>query len=224
MTLGQLTAFMLYLSILVWPLRTLGQRVQTLQQAIAAADRIAEVLESEPGVVEVRDPKRLPRTGALDVRFEDVGFGYERGRSVLDGFSLEIPAGASLALVGGTGSGKTTAAALLARFYDPQFGRVLVGGLDVRELRVDDLRRAVGVVFEDTFLFTDTVGANISFARPDASPKRSRRPRGSPARTRSSRSFPRVTTRSSASAASRCRADSVSASRSRARSSPTRPC
>jgi ATP-binding cassette, subfamily B, bacterial len=171
MTLGQLTAFTLYLSILVWPLRTLGQRVQTLQQAIAAATRITEVLESQPAVVEARDPKPLPRGRALDVRFEDVTFGYERGRPVLDGFTLDIPSGTSVALVGGTGSGKTTAAALLARFYDPQFGRVLVDGIDVRELRVEDLRHAVGLVFEDTFLFSDTVGANIGFARPDASPE-----------------------------------------------------
>ena len=171
MTLGQLTAFTLYLSILVWPLRTLGQRVQTLQQAIAAATRITEVLESQPAVVEARDPKRLPRGRALEVRFEDVSFGYERGRPVLDGFTLDMPPGTSVALVGGTGSGKTTAAALLARFYDPQFGRVLVDGVDVRELRVEDLRHAVGIVFEDTFLFSDTVGANIGFARPDASPE-----------------------------------------------------
>ena len=171
MTLGQLTAFTLYLSILVWPLRTLGQRVQTLQQAIAAATRISEVLESQPAIVEARDPKQLPRERALDVRFDDVTFGYERGRPVLDGFTLDIPAGTSVALVGGTGSGKTTAAALLARFYDPQFGSVLVDGIDVRELRVDDLRHAVGIVFEDTFLFSDTVGANIGFARPDAQPE-----------------------------------------------------
>ncbi len=171
MTLGQLTAFTLYLSILVWPLRTLGQRVQTLQQAIAAATRIAEILESQPTVVETRDPKALRRADALDVRFENVTFGYEPGRAILDGFTLDIPSGTSVALVGGTGSGKTTAAALLARFYDPQFGRVLVDGIDVRELRVEDLRHAVGIVFEDTFLFSDTVGANVGFARPDASPE-----------------------------------------------------
>ena len=105
------------------------------------------------------------------MRFENVTFGYEPGRAILDGFTLDIPSGTSVALVGGTGSGKTTAAALLARFYDPQFGRVLVDGVDVRELRVDDLRHAVGIVFEDTFLFSDTVGANIGFARPDASPE-----------------------------------------------------
>ena len=166
LTLGQLTAFNLYLAILVWPLRTLGQRVQTVQQAVAAAARITEVLETQSAVIEAATPKPLPPTA--DVRFEEVVFGYEPNRPVLDGFSLDIPAGTSLALVGATGSGKTTVAALLARFYDVQFGRVLLGGVDVRELHVDDLRHAIGFVFEDTFLFTDTVAANIAFARPDA--------------------------------------------------------
>jgi ATP-binding cassette subfamily B protein len=169
LTLGQLTTFMLYLSILVWPLRTLGQRVSTVQRAVAAAMRVTEVLESVPAVVEVERPTQLGHDRP-DVRFEDVVFGYHPDRPVLDGFSLEIPAGTSVALVGGTGSGKTTAAALLTRFYDVQSGRVLVGGTDVRDLRVGDLRHAVGLVFEDTFLFTDTVLANIGFARPDASP------------------------------------------------------
>jgi ATP-binding cassette subfamily B protein len=170
LTLGQLTTFMLYLSILVWPLRTLGQRVSTVQRAVAAAMRVTEVLESEPAVVEAARPARFGRPEKPDVRFEDVVFGYHADRPVLDGFSLEIPAGTSVALVGGTGSGKTTVAALLTRFYDVQSGRVVVGGTDVRELRVSDLRHAVGLVFEDTFLFTDTVRANIGFARPDATP------------------------------------------------------
>ena len=224
LTLGQLAAFNLYLAILVWPLRTLGQRVQTVQQAVAAAMRITEVLESEPAVVEPASPKRLVQQGAADVAFEDVVFGYEPRRPVLDGFSLEIPAGTSVALVGGTGSGKTTAAALLSRFYDPQFGRVLVGGVDVRELRVDDLRHTVGIVFEDTFLFSDTVAANIAFARPDASARRSSPRRAWAARTSSSRRSRSATTRCSASEGSRSRAASVSGSRSRARSSPTLPC
>jgi ATP-binding cassette subfamily B protein len=168
LTLGQLTAFNLYLAVLVWPLRTLGQRVSTLQRAVAAAARIIEVLEQQPGVREVPRPQRLERHDAANVRFRDVRFGYDPERPVLDGLELHVPAGTSVALVGGTGSGKTTVAALLARFYDVQEGSVEVGGVDVRELRVDDLRHAVGIVFEDTFLFSDSVGANIGFARPDA--------------------------------------------------------
>jgi len=168
LTLGQLTAFNLYLAILVWPLRTLGQRVSTVQRAAAAAARITEVLEQRPGVMERPRPKRLDEHAPVDLRFSSVRFGYEPERPVLDGFDLHVPAGTSVALVGGTGSGKTTVAALLARFYDVQEGSVEVGGIDVRELRVDDLRHAVGIVFEDTFLFSDSVRANIGFARPDA--------------------------------------------------------
>jgi ATP-binding cassette subfamily B protein len=168
LTLGQLTAFNLYLAILVWPLRTLGQRVSTLQRAVAAAARIIEVLEQQPGVLQAPRAKRLEQHESVDIRFRGVRFGYDPERPVLDGLDLHVPAGASVALVGGTASGKTTVAALLARFYDVQEGSVEVGGVDVRELRVDDLRHAVGIVFEDTFLFSDSVGANIGFARPDA--------------------------------------------------------
>jgi ATP-binding cassette subfamily B protein len=168
LTLGQLTAFNLYLAILVWPLRTLGQRVSTLQRAAAAAARITEILEQRPAVFESPRPKRIATHEPADVRFRAVRFGYDPDRPVLDGVDLDVPAGTSLALVGGTGSGKTTVAALLARFYDVQEGSVEIGGVDVRELRVDDLRHAIGIVFEDTFLFSDSVGANIGFARPDA--------------------------------------------------------
>jgi ATP-binding cassette, subfamily B, bacterial len=168
LTLGQLTTFLLSLALLVWPLRTLGQRVSTVQRALAAATRVTEVLESQPAVREARETKPLARESA-DARFEQVSFGYEPGRRVLDRFDLEIPAGTSLALVGATGCGKTTVAALLARFYDVQEGAVTIGGVDVRDLRVSELRHAVGIVFEDTFLFSDTVRANIAFARSDAS-------------------------------------------------------
>jgi ATP-binding cassette subfamily B protein len=167
LTLGQLTAFLLYLGLLVWPLRTLGQRVSTVQRAAAAAARVTEVLHSEPAVREARNARPLAAEPA-DVEFSSVSFGYEPGRRILDGLDLRIPAGTSIALVGGTGSGKSTVAALLARFYDVQEGSITIGGVDVRDLRVDDLRHAVGVVFEDTFLFSDTVHANVAFARPDA--------------------------------------------------------
>jgi ATP-binding cassette subfamily B protein len=102
------------------------------------------------------------------VRFDDVRFAYEPGRPVLDGLTLEIEPGTSLALVGGTGSGKSTVAALLARFYDVDTGRVSIDGADVRDLRLDDLRRSVATVFSETFLFTDSVRANIAYARSDA--------------------------------------------------------
>jgi ATP-binding cassette subfamily B protein len=168
LTYGTFLAFNLYVVMLVWPLRVLGQRVGTLQNALAAAERVTEVLAARPVVVERHGAKRLPR-GSIDVRFEDAVFGYDGGRPVVSGLDLEIPAGSSVALVGANGSGKTTVAGLLARFYDVQEGAVRVGGLDVRDLRLADLRRAVGIVFAETFLFSDTVEANVAFATPGAS-------------------------------------------------------
>jgi ATP-binding cassette subfamily B protein len=165
-TIGTFAAFGFYLALLVNPLRTIGQRVGTAQRAAAASARVVDVLRAEPVVVEASKPRPFPADA--EVRFESVAFGYERGQRVLDGFDLSIPAGTSLALVGATGSGKSTAAALLARFYDPDAGRVTIGGVDVRELRLGELRRGVGIVFEDAFLFGDTVRGNVGLAAPDA--------------------------------------------------------
>jgi ATP-binding cassette subfamily B protein len=167
LTIGGFTAFNLYVAMLVWPLRTLGQRIGTIQRAVAAAARVSEVLDAEPRVVDPAAPRHLPK-GAADVSFESIRFGYDLERPILDGLDLEIPAGASLALVGATGSGKSTAAGLLARFYDVQGGTVRVGGIDVRDLPLRELRRAVAFVPETTFLFSDTVFANVAFARPEA--------------------------------------------------------
>ena len=165
-SIGTFALFNFYLVYLIAPLRTIGQRVSTVQRAVAASNRVVEVLHAEPEVVEPASPKPFP--AASDVRFEQVSFGYGEERPILDGFTVEIPAGTSLALVGSTGSGKSTAAALLARFYDPTGGRVTIGGVDVRELRLDELRRRVGLVFEETFLFGDTLRGNVAFAVPDA--------------------------------------------------------
>ena len=165
-TIGTLIAFAQYVLMLVWPMRVIGQRVGTLQQAAAAARRVVEVLRARPRIVE-RPEARAP-TLRGHVRFDDVRFAYGGGARVLDGLTLEIEPGTSLALVGGTGSGKSTVAALLTRFYDVDAGSVSIDGVDVRDLRLDELRRAVGLVFSETFLFTDTVRANIAYARPDA--------------------------------------------------------
>jgi ATP-binding cassette subfamily B protein len=168
LSIGDFTAFNLYVAMLVWPLRTLGQRIGTVQRAVAASGRIDEVLEAQPAVVEPGSPRHLAE-GAADVSFEHVRFGYDPARPVLNGLDLSIPAGTSIALVGSTGSGKSSAAALLARMYDVQEGAVRVGGVDVRDLLLHELRHAVAFVPETTFLFSDTVFANIAFARPDAS-------------------------------------------------------
>ncbi len=168
LSLGSFVAFNAYVVMLVWPLRVLGQRVSTLQKALAASARITEVLETEPRLREPRHPRRLDRPVRGDVRLESVRFGHEGDRAVLDGLDLEIRPGESVALVGATGSGKSTVAGLLARLYDPDAGRVLLDGHDVRELRLADVRGAVALVFEETFLFTESVRENIRFGRPDA--------------------------------------------------------
>jgi ATP-binding cassette subfamily B protein len=168
LSLGSFVAFNAYVVMLVWPLRVLGQRVSTLQKALAASARITEVLETEPRLREQRHPSELEQPVRGDVRLENVRFGHEGGRPVLDGLELELHAGDSVALVGATGSGKSTVAGLLARLYDPDGGRVLLDGHDVRELRLAEVRKAVALVFEETFLFTESVRENIRLGRPNA--------------------------------------------------------
>ena len=164
---GSFVAFNAYVAMLVWPLRVLGQRVTTVQKALGASARISEVLDAEPQLHEARHPLELQHPRGA-VRLESVRFGHEGDPPILDGLDLEVAPGESLALVGATGSGKSTVAGLLARLYDPDGGRVLLDGHDVRELRLSDVRRAVALVFEETFLFSDTVRENIRFALPDA--------------------------------------------------------
>ena len=168
LSLGSFVAFNAYVAMLVWPLRVLGQRVTTLQKAVGASARISEVLDAEPQLRDPRHPERLERPVRGDVLLSGVQFGHQGGRPVLDGLDLHVAPGESVALVGPTGSGKSTVAGLLARLYDPDAGTVSLDGHDVRALRIADVRGAVALVFEETFLFTDTVRENIRFARPDA--------------------------------------------------------
>lgn len=169
--LGSLVAFNAYVVLLVWPLRMLGWVVAMAQRASASAQRVHEVLATEVDVVEPARPVSLPATGG-DVHFDSVVFGYSGdGPRVLNGFELHVPAGQSVALVGATASGKSTVAKLIPRFYDVDQGTVRLDGIDVRDVSLPALRRAVGLVFEDTFLFSDTIAANIAFADPDASPE-----------------------------------------------------
>ena len=170
LTLGEFVAFNAYVVLLVWPLRTLGHRVGTLQRGLGAAERITDVLREQPRIVDPDDPLALEPTGSggASVELRDVRFGHDGGAPVLVELKLSVPAGSSLALVGPTGSGKSTVASLLARFYDVRDGAVLIDGVDVRSARVADVRRSVGIVFDETFLFSDTARANIAFGRPDA--------------------------------------------------------
>ncbi len=164
---GDILAFNLYILMLIWPLRMMGMLIAQASRASAGAGRVHEILTTDPEIVDHPDAVALP-PGPGALHFEGVTFGYGPGRTVLDGLDLTIEGGEAVALVGATGSGKTTVARLLPRFYDVEGGRVLLDGVDVRDLEVKDLRRAIGIVFEDTFLFSDTVRENIAFADPEA--------------------------------------------------------
>ncbi|WP_432171718.1 ABC transporter ATP-binding protein [Streptomyces sp. 1222.5] len=166
-TLGTFVAFSTYLAQLVGPVRMLAVVLTVGQQARAGTERVLELIDTEPTLTE--GTKELPADAPATVEFDDVSFGYAGGPKVLDGLSLEIRPGETLAVVGSSGSGKSTLSLLLPRFYDVTHGAVLIGGHDVRELTLDSLRAAIGLVPEDSFLFSDTVGANIAYGRPDAS-------------------------------------------------------
>ncbi|NEV86733.1 ABC transporter ATP-binding protein [Streptomyces tendae] len=169
-TLGTFVAFSTYLAQLVGPVRMLAMVLTVGQQARAGTERVLELIDTEPAIAD--GTKTLPADAPATVEFDDVAFGYDTGdgepRPVLDGLSFEIRAGETLAVVGSSGSGKSTVSLLLPRFYDVTRGAVLVGGHDVRELTLDSLRAAVGLVPEDSFLFSDTVRANIAYGRPAA--------------------------------------------------------
>jgi ATP-binding cassette, subfamily B, bacterial len=168
MSYGQLIEFLQYIGLLIFPLRGLGMTVAFGQRAAAALLRVDEVLSTVPAIADPSTPAPLPTAnpgGA--VHFDHVHFEYDNGVRVLDDFDLQLRAGTSVAIVGSTGSGKSTVARLLIRFYDVTSGAIRIDGVDVRELPLTELRRAVSIVFEDTFLFHDTVAANIAFAQPD---------------------------------------------------------
>jgi ATP-binding cassette subfamily B protein len=174
LSLGQLIGFNVYVVMLIWPLRMLGMVIAQGQRSAAAAERVEEVLVTAPVIRDNPNGAPLPAEGPSggrgEVRFQGVRFSYAPELPVvLDGFDLVVPSGQSVALVGATGSGKTTVARLIPRFYDVDAGTVLVDGVDVQDLRLRKLRKAVGIVFEDTFLFSDSIASNIAFADPDAS-------------------------------------------------------
>jgi ATP-binding cassette, subfamily B, bacterial len=166
---GDVVAANLYVLMLIWPLRMIGMLVGQLPRSGAAAGRIDEVLATDPEIDHAPEPHARPLPdGPGDVRFEHVTFAYGRGPAVLDGCDIDIKGGEAVALVGATASGKTTVARLIPRFYDVHAGHVRIDGADVRDVQLRDVRRAVGLVFEDTFLFSESVRNNIAFADPEA--------------------------------------------------------
>jgi len=162
---GDFIAFNLYLGMLVMPLRSLGMWVGQAQRATASGERIFQVLDEPEEVADPRRPSDLPQ-GVGAIRFEDVSFSYLPGRPVLEHLDLALDAGTTVALIGHTGAGKTTLASLVPRFYDVDSGRVLVDGVDVRDVTLASLRSEIGAITQDPFLFSTTVRENIAFGRP----------------------------------------------------------
>ena len=168
LTAGVLVAFVLYIDQFFNPIRDLAQRYNTFQATMAAGERIFEVLDTEAEVVDAPGATEMPRIEG-HVVYENVSFAYEDGVPVLSDVSFEVQPGQMVALVGETGAGKSTLVKLLARFYDATGGRVRVDGNDVRDVTQRSLRRQLGVVLQETFLFSGTVADNIRFGRVDAS-------------------------------------------------------
>lgn len=173
LALGVLAAAVLYLRRLYDPIDRLGMFLNSYQSAAASLEKIAGLLAQTPSVPEPAAPRALPEQSAQgrpgrEVVFAGVRFAYRTGGEVLPRFDLTIPAGQTVAVVGSTGAGKSTLAKLLARFYDPSDGRVLLDGVDLRELSSPELRRGVVMVTQESFLFSGTVAENIAIGRPDA--------------------------------------------------------
>jgi ABC-type multidrug transport system fused ATPase/permease subunit len=166
LSVGGFVAFNLYLGMLVMPLRSLGMWIGQAQRATASGERIFQIMDEPEEIAGQPDAAELPPGGG-HLRFENVRFEYLEGRPVLDGADLDVAPGRTIALIGQTGSGKTTLTSLVPRFYDVTEGRVTVDGADVRDVELTSLRRAIGVISQDPFLFSATVRENITFGAPD---------------------------------------------------------
>ena len=167
-TLGTFLAFSAYLAQMSGPVRTLTLMVTIGQEARASVIRVFDIIDSRPVIADKRDAIALP-ADANGITFDDVRFGYTASQPVLRGISLHVEPGEAVAVVGASGSGKSTIALLLPRFYDPQGGSVRIGEYNVADVTRESLRAAIGLVMEDSFLFSDTVTANIAYGRPGAS-------------------------------------------------------
>jgi len=168
LTLGTLVMFNSYLAQFYAPLQYFNQISQWMSQAFAGAERVFEVLDADQEQYDAPEAIRLPDM-AGGVEFRDVSFSYERGKPVLKDLSVNVAPGEMIGLVGKSGSGKSTFINLISRFYEPDYGQILIDGIDSRDVRLRDLRDQVGVVLQDPFLFNGTIAENISYARPDAS-------------------------------------------------------
>jgi ATP-binding cassette subfamily B protein len=167
MSLGDFVTYSLLVALIVMPLRMLGGWIGDTQRFVASSQRIFQILDMKPNIEDRPDALPLPAGGG-EIRFADVTFGYQPERPIVRDIDLTIAPGSTVAIIGRTGSGKTTLTQLVPRFYDATSGSVLVEGVDVRALQLDELREAIGTVAEDTYLFSASIRENIAFGRPEA--------------------------------------------------------
>ncbi|MEA3407451.1 MAG: ABC transporter ATP-binding protein, partial [Chloroflexota bacterium] len=166
-SIGIIVAFLSYVRRFYHPIRELGNLWAQIQAALAGAERIFELLDEEPSITDPSDPTHLPKLEG-HVTYDHVSFSYEKGEPVLQDISIDIEPGRMTAIVGPTGAGKTTIINLLVRFYDPDEGAVRIDGIDIRDVERKSLRQQIGIVPQDTFLFSDTIMNNIRYGRLDA--------------------------------------------------------
>jgi subfamily B ATP-binding cassette protein MsbA len=168
MDASRFLTFLVAMLAMMQPVRTLSQVNIRIQEGLAAAVRIFDVLDTKSSMRELSEPRRLPLP-IQEIRFEDVCFSYVEGTPVLTNVDFRVPAGRMIAIVGPSGAGKSTLMDMIPRFYDPQSGRILINGIDIRELSLRELRSLIGIVTQETVLFDDTIEANILLGRPGAS-------------------------------------------------------
>ncbi|MEM1557710.1 MAG: ABC transporter ATP-binding protein [Thermoproteota archaeon] len=166
-SLGQLVTFTMYLGMLVWPIMSIGFVLSRYAEAMISARRIFEVLDAEPEVKEKPDAIELKNVRG-EVCFENVTFGYDKDKPILTGLSFKVKPGEKVAIVGATGSGKSTIIKLIPRFYDPQEGRILIDGVNIKDVKISSLRKNIGIVHQDVFLFPTSIKENIAYGKPNA--------------------------------------------------------
>lgn len=169
MTLGTLNLFFFYLGQLYGPLQAMTRIADWLSRALTSAERVFEVMDTEPDVADGPNAIAMPRIEGA-VTFEKVSFGYDKARRVLDDFSLDVKAGEMIGLVGHSGAGKSTVINLISRFYDPNEGRILIDGVEMKDIKLNDLRSQLGIVLQEPYLFPGTIYENIAYAKPTADP------------------------------------------------------